>query len=121
MAPNKCLVLCSAPKCYSTQHTSSLHKFPRNELRAKNWAVLCGRPDFLNLIEIYGTIPGNYRLCAKHFTDEQFLNSKAKKKSLVHDAVPSIFDTSGSADYHPGKIPLYKSSKSLLICVKILQ
>lgn len=109
MAPNKCLVLCSAHNCYSTQHTSSLHKFPRNEIRAKDWAQRCGRPDFLNLIEIYGTITGNYRLCAKHFADDQFLNCNAKKKSLVHDAVPTIFDTSGSVDYHAGSISSYKS------------
>lgn len=97
MASNKCLVLCSARNCFSTQHSSSLHKFPKDETRAKEWANRCGRSDFIDLIKLYGVIPGNYRLCALHFSNNQFLNCNAKRKTLVHDAMPSNFNLRGAA------------------------
>ena len=33
----------------------------------------------------------NYKLCSKEFEDSQFMNAD-QKKSLVHKAVPTIFD-----------------------------
>lgn len=96
MVPTKCLVLCSVKNCLSNQHTTSLHKFPKDNERAKEWATRAGRSDFHELVKLYGAIPGNYRLCALHFTSNQFLNVRAKRKTLVHDAMPTKFDINPS-------------------------
>ena len=42
--------------------------------------------DHLSSQELYK----NYRLCAEHFEDDQFMNKEAKNK-LIHSAVPTIF------------------------------
>ena len=56
---------------------------------------------------------GAYRLCGKHFEDSQFMNPKIKK-SLIHNAVPTIFDVPNPPKTVTPKrsLPEKRSSKS---------
>ena len=49
----------------------------------------------------------SYTLCSKHFEDSQFMNS-AKKNSLIHTAVPTIFDVPNPPPSVTPKRPLPK-------------
>ena len=48
-----------------------------------------------------------YTLCSKHFEDSQFMNP-AKKNSLIHTAVPTIFDVPNPQPSVTPKRPLPK-------------
>ena len=62
-----------------------------------------------------------YVLCSKHFEDSQFMNAD-EKKSLIHNAVPTIFDEIPNPpqcislkrklpEYHPDDVTLTRPPK----------
>jgi len=97
-----CLELCAVANCYSTQHTSTLFKFPRDPTAARVWTAACKRQDFDELIDLYGFLMGSYKLCALHFTSDQFMNPRARNKKLKTGAVPTIFKKGKDEDNESG-------------------
>ena len=57
--------------------------------RCKEWVINNRRAD----LEKYSSehLHNCYTLCANHFEDKQFMNY-AKRKFLIHNAVPTTFD-----------------------------
>ena len=97
MPESKCLVFCAATNCYSTQHSATLHKFPKDEATAREWAKRCGREDFNDIIDLYGSVPGNYRLCSAHFSPNKFNKSPMARNRTLHAlALPTIFNQSSN-------------------------
>ena len=58
--------------------------------RCRKWVINTRRIEEL-LPKTSEQLYKNYKLCAKHFEDSQFMNAD-QKKSLVHNAVPTLFD-----------------------------
>ena len=57
--------------------------------RCQKWVVNTRREDLLGKETLQ--LHRNYQLCANHFENNQFMNV-VKKNSLVHNAVPTLFD-----------------------------
>ena len=58
------------------------HTFPRDKERAKKWLEKCGRPPSY---ESY-----NKKICAIHFTEDDYDPELTEKRTLKPDAVPSL-------------------------------
>lgn len=65
-------------------------------IRCKKWMQLARR-EFKNLKP--SDVAGKYQLCEYHFESSQFMDPSSKRtdkkrKQLIHNAVPTIFDVS---------------------------
>ena len=58
-----------------------------------------------------GYLYNNCRMCAKHFTDSQFMNANSRDK-LVWDAVPTLFSCNQSDRQKERKPPKDRTSSS---------
>ena len=89
--PKKGGRLCAAINCHNHHCNSrvSLFRFPKDKERSKQWVINIRRAD----LESYTAehLYKFYNVCANHFEDSQFMNP-AKRNSLIHNAVPTIFD-----------------------------
>ena len=83
--------ICAAPNCHNHTYNStvSMFRFPKDKQQCKQWVINTRRAD----LEKYSTeqLYNGYTLCANHFEDSQFMNPQAKK-SLIHNALPTLFD-----------------------------
>ncbi|XP_054638682.1 THAP domain-containing protein 3-like [Dunckerocampus dactyliophorus] len=82
---------CSAINCTNRQSKRpdlSFFKFPRNKDRCQQWVESTRRTDLLSRTTFY--ISRNCRLCAEHFTEDQFSNRQVKNR-LNWNAVPNVF------------------------------
>ena len=66
--------------------------------RLQIWAERSGRPDLLGKSVKY--VYDNCRLCAEHFEPSQFMNQN-QRNSLVHSALPTIFDAPKPSPLRP--------------------
>ena len=57
--------------------------------RSQKWIKMLGRPELLN--KTHEKLRTNYRVCADHFEDDQFMFA-GTKNSLIHTAIPTIFN-----------------------------
>ncbi len=68
--------LCAAGNCHNHYQNStvSLFRFPRDPARSRQWVINLCRLD----LEKYTAeqLYRNYRVCANHFEDSQFMNTK---------------------------------------------
>ncbi|XP_025077786.1 uncharacterized protein LOC112554286 [Pomacea canaliculata] len=85
---------CSAINCQNgrfklTSKGKRFHNFPKDEERCKIWMDFTRRKDFDHLTpsDVYGK---GYCLCSDHFEESQY-NCPTQKKSLVWNAVPTVF------------------------------
>ncbi|XP_076812534.1 uncharacterized protein LOC143459323 [Clavelina lepadiformis] len=81
---------CAAMYCSNNQKNSKLYRFPRDELRRRQWAINCGRPKWRPT--------ENSKLCEVHFeeSDFKFLNYSGRKV-LKKTAMPRIFKNFGKS------------------------
>ncbi|KAJ8273886.1 hypothetical protein GJAV_G00106590 [Gymnothorax javanicus] len=91
---------CSAINCRNRQSKRpdlSFFRFPKQKDRCRQWAQNAGRVDLINRTALY--VHNNCRLCAEHFTDDQFSNRQAKTR-LKWNAFPSLFQVRNPPKAH---------------------
>ncbi|XP_068084279.1 zinc finger and BTB domain-containing protein 14 [Anabrus simplex] len=82
---------CSAPNCRNNSNTNkdiSFFSFPKDEQRAREWALHSRREDLLKKNATY--LNKNCTICSVHFEKMMFLNFLRNR--LKPDAVPTLFN-----------------------------
>ncbi|GFN93904.1 52 kda repressor of the inhibitor of the protein kinase [Plakobranchus ocellatus] len=102
---------CSAINCSNNRVSRpdlSFFRFPKDEERCRKWVINCRRADLLNK-SVQALFNGNV-LCALHFEDSQFANSKKTQLKRLK-AVPTIFDVPNTPQTLAAKRPSLKPRK----------
>ncbi len=77
---------CHMPGC-KNKGGSGFHKFPRDYETCKEWQRLSNRRN-LDTVKLPNT---SYRLCKKHFKDDDYLRSCNRNGQLKKGVLPSLF------------------------------
>ena len=72
----------------------SFRKIPSNPLQAQVWLSNSGRADLMHLKQ--DQLKSSVFFCDLHFEKEMFLNPEQKRRTLVWNAVPTVFDHGGA-------------------------
>ncbi|XP_074032675.1 uncharacterized protein isoform X3 [Leptinotarsa decemlineata] len=82
--------VCAVNSCKSKSSKSkiSFFMFPKDQERARIWAMACGRDDLTDKVE---RLHRGYHICGGHFETKYFLNDLRNR--LQPNAVPTIFPT----------------------------
>ncbi|XP_063289713.1 uncharacterized protein LOC134574530 [Pelobates fuscus] len=111
---------CIIKKCQSktgqkdTNPEVTLHVFPKNLERIKQWLEATGQTfqdlDAISKVVLDDSFRNNYRLCSKHFAASCYV-PKGGKIILRDDVVPTIFETGGKEQVD--EIIFYRPAKKL--------
>ncbi|XP_068202514.1 uncharacterized protein [Palaemon carinicauda] len=110
--------LCAVFNCMNSRQSRrdlSFFRFPNDTSRCKQWINNCSRPDLG--AKTTKCLYENYRVCAEHFENDQFMNKPLNNK-LVWNAVPTLFKDPTAKEIQESKIlePLSAVPDSMQDC-----
>ncbi|XP_073453419.1 uncharacterized protein [Aquarana catesbeiana] len=97
---------CSVNNCHNQTGKNKMlegvvmHTFPRKLHRIKQWLRSIGRHRIRQDVEdldavaqliLHGGNNSSFRICSSHFAPECYVSTKEKRRSLRHDAMPTVF------------------------------